>query len=366
MRNLESTKLFKVKESQKLNSEKLVLIIDATGVGFGGLTLLFQKTLDEIEMYNEITTIVVGGPTVVTKNTRVVQKRKSKNSRLIAILSSFFYLLSLRRKRNALLFSLSPSLSSIAWLRKPFVQEINDLQSFNSKVKISTFLRLYRRICYYFSLQIATKVITISQNSKQEIIKHFNLRKSIDVIPLSGEIPKMNLENIYDFLIIAHSQHKNAGYVVQLLDVDKFAGCNVAILGDTVLAKKVTSRQFQSDRPRFHAFSKISDNEYYALLNASKVVVMNSEPGTEGFGLPVAQAIFAGKNVVTSNDRALQETGLGSSLILTGDISQDRQILYGAITVANSSNSIFLERTWKEVVSDMVDVFYSSRERNVD
>ena len=235
------------------------------------------------------------------------------------------------------------------------VQNFNDFQSFNENLKISTLKREYRRIVYKLNLRLATCMTTISQTTKINLLNIFNPVKAIKVIPLSGEITRLRVVNEFDFLVIAHSTHKNATYILNLLSNDPFLSkMKIAVLGNYFSTEGSIPQSFSE--LNLSRFGKISDDEYVHLINSSKVIVMNSEVGTEGFGLPIGQSIYLLKSSVISRDPALVEIGENCSFELSGTQSLDEEILKKAHETLSEFNSIYKNRKWFDVALEIVQV----------
>jgi len=178
--------------------------------------------------------------------------------------------------------------------------------------------------------------------------------KEISVLPLSGEIPRTFDEDKYDFLIVGHSQHKGASYPLNILQNEIFAGSRIAVLG--VEGRYQLETELNASHLTYSFFSNVTDNEIFEIMNNSKVIIMNSKFGTEGFGLPVAQGIYLNKNVVTSRDPALLETGKGYSHFFSGNINQDTDILIAAVGSPSNFKNLYSYRTWEDVMGDLLDI----------
>lgn len=242
------------------------------------------------------------------------------------------------------------------------VQNFNDFQSFNQNIQLSFTKRTYRRLVYRVSIHLASSITCISQTTKSNLLAMFITEKAIKVIELSGEIPMLQVTEEFDFLVIAHSSHKNAGYVLELMSQDSFLSQKrIAVLGK-YLANDVSLLRTKS-KMNLKRFEAISEKEYIYLINSSKVIVMNSEIGTEGFGLPIAQAIFLGKSSVISQDPALIEIGENCSIQLTGTQHLDREILKEACETPFKIISNFKDRAWFDVVGEIVGVSKEVRKK---
>jgi hypothetical protein len=321
------------------------LVIDATGVGFGGLALFLGKFLENIPADKKLSLHVIGFETA-SKQVEFIDRWK-------LIGKSSYELFKLRRIPNSILFSVSPSISTLAWIGKPIVQNINDLQSFLPNVQVNLFKRIYRWVVYSLVLRIASGITSISHETKRRIPLSSHAKKSVKVVYLSGELASDQKIEFYDFLVIAHSEHKRANYIIDLLSNEKFKDKSVAILGSRYSSTKVS--KCRSFVRTVHTFSDLSDTEYSDLFFMSKSIVLFSVVGSEGFGLPIAQSIFANKGSFISQDPALMEISKGYSLILTGDIEVDRMTMANSPKSLTNEKNVFTSRSWKDVVDDFLE-----------
>jgi len=331
------------KESIRIQ-QKIHLIIDATGVGFGGLRYFLDKVIANIPRDENLSVHVIGSD--------LDSNQVNVTNRWKLLFYSAYKLIKLRKTPNSILFSISPSICSLAWFGKPIIQNINDLQSFLPKVKINLFKRAYRWAVYSLVLRIASGITSISHETKGKIPELFRSKKKINVIYLSGELSSAQKLESYDFLIIAHSRHKRANYILELLSHERFRDKSVAILGrEYSPTKMLTCGSFVKN---LQTFINLSDDDYADLFYASKSIVMFSEIGSEGFGLPIAQAIYAKKNSFISQDPALKEISKGCSLVLINDINADRNTLAHLPREMRSHENVFMSRSWKDVADDFL------------
>ena len=235
------------------------------------------------------------------------------------------------------------------------VQNFNDFQSFSDNLKLSILKREYRWIVYKLNLRLATCITTISQTTKINLLNIFNPVKAVKVILLSGELPRLRIVDEFDFLVIAHSSHKNAAYILNLLSNDTFfSKMKIAVLGNYYSMEGSLPQSFSE--LNLTRFGKVSDSEYVHLINSSKVIVMNSEVGTEGFGLPIGQSIYLSKSSVISQDPALVEIGEKCSFQLSGIQNLDVEILKNAYEALPGFNSIYNNRMWCDVATEIVQL----------
>lgn len=338
--NDEESKFYSQNKTSQ-DGNKVNLVIDASGVGFGGLKLFLDKILLNIPNNEDFAVSVIGAE---------AHSHDFRVGKWKTLLISTYKIMKLRKSSNSILFSMSPSICSLAWIGRPMIQNINDFQSFLPQVQVSIFKRVYRWLIYQLVLRISSGITTISFETKNRLLEFYEAKKETRIIYLSGEIPHSTASPIYDFLIIAHSKHKRANYILELFSHESFRDKRIAIIG------REFNPSILSNCSAFvcelRSFENISDDEYAELLCRSEAIIMFSEIGSEGFGLPIAQAIYSRKRSYISEDPALVEVSQGSSLILINDVNADRKVLVNNSNRVPSEDNLFVTRSWKNVTDE--------------
>ena len=201
---------------------------------------------------------------------------------------------------------------------------VHDVMFMLNKAYYPFFYRQYLNVMLKRSLNSAEKIITISNNSKNDIIKHFRLNKEkVEVIYNSaghkfkprfeGEfnyenlIKKYGLKNDYILYVGVVENRKNISGILQIADLvaEKNRALQFVIAGKPGhgfgnIKKAIDKRK---DNVRYLNF--VDEEDLPLLYNAAKIFLFPSF--YEGFGYPVLEAMQSGIPVVTSNTSSLPE-----------------------------------------------------------
>jgi glycosyltransferase involved in cell wall biosynthesis len=167
-------------------------------------------------------------------------------------------------------------------------------------------------------------VVTVSEYAKTRLV-HYGLRsEDVGVIYNGGdhilrtaEDERVLLANGLDraeFLLLVGSvaKHKNLPFALEALLPLCGARFRIAVVGLAQVGNYRGSDPMMTD-PRVTVLPRITDGELRALYRRAKVVIAPSL--CEGFGLYVAEAMFAGSGpLVLSNRTALPEVGGDAAL----------------------------------------------------
>jgi len=340
------------------------IILDATGAGFGGLTYFVENLISEIVFAEEVTKVYLIGIRIENSSEKLHCISSNHARRPMRIISNAYSVFKLRSMVDSYLISISPSLSSLSWYKLPWIQNYNDVQFLSKYFTISLSKKIYRSLIYKICGHFSTHNVAISETTAYELVKHGILHQSPKVIYLSGAIERMHLNESIDLLIIGHSKHKNFRWVLRCIEEMRENISNVVCLvapafNELQDLKSDLKSDVKSGNIQF--VSNLSNLQYTELINSAKVVVMNSEPGTEGFGLPLAQALFLNKNIVHSLDSALIEIcGELGEVLLGKSIAEDSSKIFAAINKStNGTVGWSLEnRLWCDVATDYIKLLY--------
>lgn len=205
---------------------------------------------------------------------------------------------------------------------------MHDLIEYNIPNKFSKLKMFYRtKLANPITSKQANRIITVSENSKRDIIKFLNVREEkITVIPNGVDIEKfrpmtINSQQLHiqrrgwpdDFILYAGTiDHpgKNALAVVkafeQLKASNKYSGSLILAgmpgSGFEHVENYISSSSFKGD---IVITGYVKDEELVALFSACKVFCFVSL--YEGFGIPPLEALACGAKVVVSNVSSLPE-----------------------------------------------------------
>ncbi|MCQ8894113.1 MAG: glycosyltransferase family 4 protein [Methanolinea sp.] len=203
----------------------------------------------------------------------------------------------------------------LRWIkRKPFVITIYDMIH-------EIFPQFFSSDDFVFKnkqklIDIADRVITISNNTKNDIVRYFNVDESkIDIIYLANSLkiskypPGLRLPSQYILFVGDRHHYKNfAGFVTAITPLLKgssplhlvCAGGQDFSPEEVALLKKLSIWGKVLKYP-------ITDESLYHLYNNAICFVFPSL--YEGFGIPVLESFFSGCPAVLSNGGSLPEIG---------------------------------------------------------
>lgn len=241
------------------------------------------------------------------KNIRVVRVGKLRN-RLWEHISFPWYV----RKRRGV----SLNLCNVAPLSDPGIVVIHDMKIKAHPEYFSWKFRLWYEILFKNETSRAKKIITVSEFSKREIIKYYNVPEDkIVVIPNAWQhyerigfdektLNKYGLEKEqYFFAMGSMEPNKNFKWIAE--QARKMPNQIFAIAGS--INEKVFSDGLGFERPsNMKLLGFVSDEEAKTLMRDCKVFLFPSM--YEGFGIPPLEAISAGcKRVVVSDTEVMHE-----------------------------------------------------------
>jgi glycosyltransferase involved in cell wall biosynthesis len=230
----------------------------------------------------------------------------------------------------------------------PTVVTIHDLIEFNIQNKFNKLRTLYRRFIMPITARRADWIITVSENSKKDIIKYFRVdAKKIIVIPngvassfrpLDKKRCKSELACRYTLpeqfiLYVGTLDHpgKNSVGLINAFDllIRKYNLTHGLVLigrpgfGYEAIIQRI---EILNLKDKIVMTGYVPDEDLPLFYNAADVFVFPSF--YEGFGLPVIEAMSCGTAVVASNSSSLPEVIGDAGLIVNAN---DTDEIAGAI-----------------------------------
>jgi glycosyltransferase involved in cell wall biosynthesis len=200
---------------------------------------------------------------------------------------------------------------------------IHDANVFEHPESYSRAFRYYYRGLQPWVARRAARVTSVSKDAAQQIARHIGIAAGkIDVLPNGHEHAlrwDASLSRIFDaapprrpyvLLLGSRAKHKNIDLIagmaksLDLLDIDIIvAGGDASIFSQAAIAQASNLR----------CCGRVSDDDLAMLL--SKALCLAFPSLTEGFGLPIVEAMALGCPVVSSNRASLPEICGGAALI---------------------------------------------------
>lgn len=208
----------------------------------------------------------------------------------------------------------------------PVVSTIMDAYPLIHPELVSQRLRKFKNMAFKQASKWADHIITISDHSKQDIIRYFNIsEEKISIIPLGvnkaffQQIPesereavrqKFGLEGDYFIFVGTIQPRKNLSRLIEAylsLPSSLRQKHPLVIIGhygwgENSLRQKLDALKEQ-DTIRY--LKHVSDRELFALLQSALTMVYPSL--YEGFGLPILEGFASGIPVITSSTTSIPE-----------------------------------------------------------
>jgi len=263
----------------------------------------------------------------------------------------------------------------------PSIVTIHDMTPFILPDSFTYLHGAYHRAYFQFAVKKAVRIITISENSKNDICRILKVKeKKVVVIPnasfLAGQgdvIEYVDLENTLGvklpFILYVGAIHprKNVGRIIEAFSQLKQKN---KIPHKLVIAG---SLRWQFDRTlKCDGFDIVKDDIIFTgrvsdsvLINLYKQCAVFVYPSLyEGFGLPVLEAMSAGAPVVTSNTSALPEVAGDAAILVNpedvGEIASAILRIINDTTLADELRRMGFERSakfsWTNTAQRLLDV----------
>ncbi|RXS89208.1 glycosyltransferase family 1 protein [Geobacillus sp. PK12] len=301
-------------------------ILDDRPTGLGVFTIniiqnlskLIDSKKDEIIVYTSNPSFFREYPVTIKKVNSMIQPKRGKLGGVIRFLwSQFIFPLRLKADRIDILYSTTHH--GTFFTKKKQILTIHDLLPLK-------FPKQHKLQYYYFKyvlpllLKKASKIITVSENTKKDIYQHYNYPlNKIHIVPNSynKEHFCVSKETIYkekygDYILFvgASYPHKNLIKAIEafFLVKDKLPSCKLVITGGREEYREKIKERFKD----FKDFNKIVVFINYVQYKDLPTLYSNAlallYPSLyEGFGIPPIEAMACGCPVIVSNTSSLPE-----------------------------------------------------------
>ena len=177
-------------------------------------------------------------------------------------------------------------------------------------------IRLYNRIQYRMIARLAKRIATVSEYSKNEISKTFNIDSSEIIVIYSSadhmrsinadisifdDFPVL-IEKPFYFSLGSLSKRKNIRWILEY--AEKHPETNFVISGTSLSTVKVN--ELEKDTPKNIILpGYLDDSKVKALMQKCKAFILPSY--YEGFGLTPLEALTCGAQIIVANAASLPE-----------------------------------------------------------
>lgn len=248
---------------------------------------------------------------------------------------------------------------------------------FGSKIKI-----LYAKMMMKIAIKKAKIVLTVSENTKKDLIKYFKVDENKIKVTYLGvkedvkEKPKQDIEYLYEKFKIPKNKkilmyvgnlkpHKNLErLLISFSEMEESENCILLLVGKAFENYKVLydkEKELKIEDKVIHT-GIVTNEELVDLYNLIDLFVFPSL--YEGFGLPVIEAMACGAKVACSNSSSLLEVG-GKCIPYFDpkDISDMKKVIEGELkredTDSDKQKRIEWARNfnWKKTSEEVKDAF---------
>lgn len=185
----------------------------------------------------------------------------------------------------------------------------------------------YAKFMMWIAIKKASKIITVSENSKKDIMKHFKVNsEKIEVIynAVGEEFvkkEKKELEKIYNKYAVPKDKkilmyvgnlkpHKNLERLLEAYSkINNIEDTRLLLIGKSFEKYKVLEdkEKFLKIKDKVIHTGIVTQEELVDLYNLADLFIFPSL--YEGFGIPILEALACGTNVICSNTSSVPEVG---------------------------------------------------------
>lgn len=323
----------------------------------------YLEHVDEENEYVVYTNFDIKNEFIINKrNVTVKEYKVSKNSSIGNLLWTTFVFpfITLKEKADAVVI---PNFTLLLFKFKPTIWILHDLIEFNVENKFSKLRMFYRKkIADPISAKNASHIITVSNNSKSDIMKYLNIEedkisviyngvdrqkfKIIDKDKAKNDVAKYKIENNF-ILFIGTIDYpgKNVHGLIKAFEIlksDHFYNGDLVLIGGNghdydVIVNLISNSKYKDNiiMPGY-----VSDEDIISFYNVCDVFCFLSY--YEGFGAPPLEALACGAKVLVSDRSSLPE--VVGDVGYTTDISNDEEVAKKLNEILRTENIIVIDK----------------------
>lgn len=222
----------------------------------------------------------------------------------------------------------------------------------------------------YTAIENAHSIICISESTRSDLFKYVNLKshQKVYVIPngvASDYVPLTAPTSYSQFFLYVGSRVGYKNFKLALRVLDLFKDFKLVCVGGGEFSKSELSGFSQSVVERIIHLPSVDNNELNDLYNSAYCLLYTSL--SEGFGIPVAEAMKAGCPVACSDAEAILEVSGGASVVIS---NLDTQGLNRALSelsdssfrtdLINAGFSLSRKYDWLTTHSETINVYHET------
>lgn len=330
------------------------------GVGFF-MKRIFEKLENNENFFNSFSKIYIYSPSNVDikeifsipNSDKVIYKKIQyiNSNILIRIIFEQLGLPFLIKYNNSIYFSPNPVIPLFFFKNIYTICTIHDLIPFKIKNKYGFFRTLYIKFITTYSARFASKIITVSNNTKNDIVEILSIRPE-------------KIEIIYNFLNvpILDEVEKKEDYIISICTIEPGKNIEAMLTG----FKELISNNIEFQNYKYYIIGKpgwdfdkiykfanllnlennviftgyLEDELKFNFLKKAKCLLFLSK--YEGFGIPILEALYCKTPCLILNNSSLPEVMGTSGIILESD---DRLTVSEALKIILNNPKNYLINT---------------------
>ena len=192
---------------------------------------------------------------------------------------------------------------------------LHDANVFIEPESYSRSFRTYYQILQPWIAKRAIKVVTVSRDAALQLARHIDIKaRDVEVLPNGHEhalrwdpsrstlLERWTPRRPFILLLASHARHKNAARIIGLAEAIDAMGLDLVVVGRQA---PIFAEAAAGSASNLFRLGAVEDDDLAVLL--SKALCLAFPSLTEGFGLPLVEAMAWGCPVVSSNRASLPE-----------------------------------------------------------